>query len=462
MKTSAGIHWNLFSFSMVGLMLLGLLAACGNEFGQEFPDGSQIDADGAGENDAGSDAGSDADLDAGSDAGSDAESDAESDAGSDGWSDAGSDAGTDAGADAGSDAAGGDDGSSPYIDTSFFFGYFSYDNYLWEMEGHTNVVLGFSHFEFLQEAKERGMKPIVWLATILQLWDFGEHSSYLKSNYLEIWNDYAQYLAPYIDDIYGFYPADEPFWAAQISAEDQNTLNLAIKASFPDKPILTTFARPTIEASGFIVPSTYDYVGYDNYYGSSFESDRTYYEVLKSKLSPGQKIFLIGDAFAASTSITQAGQELKASKIYLAYELATTPGEPVVGILSYVWDSFSVNWPGTGPPYYLGLRDMPFAKPSFIAVGQTVLAGASTGPVPTGTVVVDTPTVSATQISLVWQAVDRATDYVVLWSSALGDSSMVVTTTWAVIDTDTSYDHWISIYPCNEHGCGDPTYLGPI
>lgn len=282
-----------------------------------------------------------------------------------------SDANTDASAN--SDAP--DAESPPEEEISFFYGYFTYDNYLSEMEGHSNVVLGPSTFAFIEEAKSRGIKPIVWLTSVLQLWDIVGDKAYLKSNYLEIWNAYAEQLEPYIDDIYGFYPVDEPFWASKLTVQEQDALNAAIKASFPNKPIMTTFARPTIEDSSFVVPSTYDYVGYDNYYGSSFDSDAYYYEVLKGKLSAGQKIFLVGDAFVPDFSVTQADQELRADKIHLAYQLATTPGEPIVGILSYVWHSFSVNWPGTGEPYYIGLRDMPIAKEQFVLVGQTVLGG---------------------------------------------------------------------------------------
>ena len=258
---------------------------------------------------------------------------------------------------------------------TFFFGYFTYDpsTYLAEMDGHCNVVLGWSTFEVIEDARSRGIRPIVWLATILQLWDSTASGLVLKSNYLEIWNAYAAQLAPYIDDIYGFYPADEPFWAAGLSVADQNALNTAIKASFPDKPILTTFARPTIDDSSFTVPATYDIVSYDQY-GASFDEDKAGYELLKSKLSPGQKMFLLGDAFVPDFSVTDEQQWLRANKIYQAYDLATTPGEPIVGILSFVWDGFSQDWPGTSGPYYIGLRDMPIAMEHFNNVADVAIA----------------------------------------------------------------------------------------
>jgi len=270
----------------------------------------------------------------------------------------------------------GDSGTTgdPGIEVNFFYGYFMYKNYLAEMEGHANIVLGPTSIPYIQEAKSRGMKPLVWLATTVNLWNVvGDHLE-LRPDYLQLWEAYAATIAPYIDDIYGFYPVDEPFWASKLSAQDQNALNLAIKATFPGKPILTTFARPTIDAANFVVPATYDIVGYDNFYGASFESDYTYYQVLKSKLSPGQKMFLIGDGFTTNSAAPEGVQQLKAQKIYQAYELAKTPGEPLVGILTYVWDGFHKNWPMDTGEFYPGVRAMPLATPHFIQVGKTALA----------------------------------------------------------------------------------------
>jgi len=262
----------------------------------------------------------------------------------------------------------------PGIEVNFFYGFFMYKNYLAEMEGHSNIALGPTSIPYIQEAKSRGMKPLVWIATAVDLWKVvGDHLE-LRDDYLQLWNAYAATIAPYADDIYGFYPVDEPFWGSKLSVQDQNALNLAIKASFPGKPILTTFARPTIDAANFVVPETYDIVGYDNYYGASFESDYTHYEVLKSKLSPGQKMFLIGDGFTTNSAIPDAIQQLKAQKIYQAYELARTPGEPLVGILTYVWDGFHEDWPLDTGEFFPGVRAMPLAKEHFIQVGKVALA----------------------------------------------------------------------------------------
>jgi len=84
------------------------------------------------------------------------------------------------------------------------------------------------------------------------------------------------------------------------------------------------------------------------------------------------------------------------------------------------------------------------------------------GSPPTGKVVVDPPVVSDTQIGLTWAPVERATEYGVLWSTVYGGAGVTVTETWVVFDTDTSLEHWFSIFPCNAAGCGDPTYVGPV
>jgi len=259
------------------------------------------------------------------------------------------------------------------IEVNFFFGHFMLDNYLAEVEGHTNVVLGPSSVEFIQEAKSRGIKPIVWLSMQIYPWDVvGDHLE-LRPDYLEIWNAYAATIAPYADDIYGFFPHDEPFWAGKLSTADQDALNQAIKASFPGKPILTCFALPTVLDDDFVIPSTYDIVSY-NWYGSSFASDVENYEILKSKLLPGQTMFLIGDGFTSDIPLSDQEQQLRATKIYQAYELARSPGEPLVGILTFIWNGYNSNWPGPGGNYYPGVRDMPLAVEHFVQVGKTALA----------------------------------------------------------------------------------------
>lgn len=257
-------------------------------------------------------------------------------------------------------------------DINFFYGYFTYTNTLAELEGHANVVLGPSSIQFIEEAISRNIKPIVWLSTSVSLFNIVGGRSYLKSNYKEIWEEYASYLKPYIKNIYGFYPIDEPFWAAKASAEDQDKLNRAIKATFPDKPIMTTFALPTLDTN-FRVPVTYDYVSVDHY-GSSFETDKSYFRKLKSKISGHQKIFLLGDGFHPSTNpISQQGLDLRSSKAYLAYDFAKNSGEPIVGILNYVWDSFTTDWPASTGKRYTAIRDMPGTKETFISVGKTAI-----------------------------------------------------------------------------------------
>lgn len=87
---------------------------------------------------------------------------------------------------------------------------------------------------------------------------------------------------------------------------------------------------------------------------------------------------------------------------------------------------------------------------------------ADAGAPPTEAVVVDPPLVSATQIGLSWSAVANATEYGVLWSNVTGGAGFTVTTTWAILDTDTSLEHWFTIYACNAAGCGPPAYAGPV
>jgi hypothetical protein len=84
------------------------------------------------------------------------------------------------------------------------------------------------------------------------------------------------------------------------------------------------------------------------------------------------------------------------------------------------------------------------------------------GSPPVGPVVLDPPLISDTEIGLTWKPVERATEYAVLWSTVQGGWITSVSTTWAVITTDTSVETWISVHPCNSYGCGAPANLGPI
>jgi len=81
---------------------------------------------------------------------------------------------------------------------------------------------------------------------------------------------------------------------------------------------------------------------------------------------------------------------------------------------------------------------------------------------PTDAVVANPPVVSDTEIGLSWSPVADATEYGVLWSNVNEGAGMVVDTTWAILETDTSIEHWFTLYACNDAGCGPPTYLGPI
>jgi len=120
-------------------------------------------------------------------------------------------------------------------------------------------------------------------------------------------------------------------------------------------------ARPTIADDDFVVPATYDIVSYDNFHGLSFESDYQYYQELKSKLSPGQKMFWLGDGFAVDDPLTAEMQQNKGMKVQQAYDLAKSPDEPMVGILTFVWNGYTNQWPNPRGTYYPGLRDMPIA-----------------------------------------------------------------------------------------------------
>lgn len=376
---------------------------------------------------------------------------------------------------------------------SLFFGYYTLDNYLSELQGHCNVVMGpwGDPFAYIREAKAKNMKVILWLSPSISLWTKSGGRTVLRPNYKQVWNSYAAAMKPYSDSIYGFYPIDEPYWQAGVTTADLNKLNSAIKASFPNKPIMVAFALPTIQKRDFAIPSTYDYVGYDHY-GASFSTDMKHYNHLKSKLRGGQKIFLVGDGFSGSSNPSQSARNLKAAKIHDYYKLAMSPSEPIVGIFTFVWNSYNSLWPQPGGKMVTGVRDMPRVKDEFIKVGRKIL-GNSGAPLPTPPPPGSNPTpppgsnpnppgsnpppsglgsprviginASGGQIAIQWGVVSGAEDYFVLWSKKGYDNpGFLVSGTSVSFGTDANTDYWVTIFACKKGGgaCGEPTRLGPI
>lgn len=78
-------------------------------------------------------------------------------------------------------------------------------------------------------------------------------------------------------------------------------------------------------------------------------------------------------------------------------------------------------------------------------------------------VVLQSPRISSTQFGLVWNDVPGAVNYLVLASHRAGSlPNTVVNQAWAIIDAQTSIDHFFSVFACNQAGCSNPAALGPV
>lgn len=109
-----------------------------------------------------------------------------------------------------------------------------------------------------------------------------------------------------------------------------------------------------------------------------------------------------------------------------------------------------------------GTGDAPDAAPPPADAAPPPVDSAPPPKPPTAAPLVNPPLVSDTEIGLSWAAVAGATEYAVLWSTLNDGAAMSVDTTWVILVTDTSVDHWFSIFACNAGGCGPPTYVGPV
>lgn len=166
--------------------------------------------------------------------------------------------------------------------------------------------------DLIVDARNNGMKSIIWVEQLFfsfQNWGTPEQELYLYPDYQERWDRYASDLAPYIDSILMFYILDEPYWNgshAGISQADMKimleTVASTIRATFPDVEVGSCFAYPSVDVD-LQIPVNYTMVGFDYYYQHGqdmelyFENYNNFLDILKSKMHPRQKLFLVPGGF---------------------------------------------------------------------------------------------------------------------------------------------------------------------
>jgi hypothetical protein len=168
-------------------------------------------------------------------------------------------------------------------------------------------------------------------------------------------------ILPYMDNVLGFYPYDEPYLNDN-PIEDQEKVTQAIKSRFLDKAIFVTFAYPSV-TSNFEIPDGYDRISITPGYGDFTGQDMLFFlDTLKVSLKPGQKIILTGDGFSFYGNPSAEDQYNRVITAREYYNIAKI--DPLImGIWTFIWPSFE---DGTG------VRDMPILENEFRRIGLDI------------------------------------------------------------------------------------------
>lgn len=129
----------------------------------------------------------------------------------------------------------------------------------------------------------------------------------LRLDWQTRWTTFANGLKGVAGNITSFSVIDEPFLATKGKkalelCANIETVNKAIKATFPEIPIAVIYAFRTLaDVNNLIFPDGFDWVGFDAYplpHGKTFDNMEGYslpwfYNLIRDHLKPGQRTFLV-------------------------------------------------------------------------------------------------------------------------------------------------------------------------
>jgi hypothetical protein len=277
-----------------------------------------------------------------------------------------------------------------------YFGYFG-SNYIGGCSGpsctgqladHANVIHVYAELNRLpalaaefQGAAQNGVGVIVNVASVFFPWP---DAIFQQDTYQQDWTTMSNFLKDYESQIVAFYHIDEPYYniygqgsLVQQRKAEMETANNAIKSSFPNIPIAVTFG-PWI-GDNLAIPQGYNWVGFDCYvYSISHSWDdcqgygnspQYYVNLLKSKKTQNQRIFLVPDGQFFRDRGIDFTPELEQRKVDIAdryYNLAKNE-QDIVMILPYLWHSYE-----DGGYLYRGTRDMNLLKTRYNQIGREI------------------------------------------------------------------------------------------
>jgi hypothetical protein len=222
----------------------------------------------------------------------------------------------------------------------------------------------------LLNAASLGVKGVLVLRGLF----FHDATSQLLPNYQANWNTYAAAVAPHKAHIAAFYPIDEPDSTAQMR-NALATVNAAISAKFPEIPIAVTFNHSRVRPN-LVIPAGFDWVGFDCYGpwdNCAGHPIPWYLSTLKSKLTTGQKLFLLPDVAIPSAKPPEPAPSLQkqltiVNRIDRYYALALN--EPrVIGLVPFLWQRLEGE---EGEWDWWGADSMPIIRAKIEQIGRCI------------------------------------------------------------------------------------------
>jgi hypothetical protein len=239
-------------------------------------------------------------------------------------------------------------------------------NYIAEVDSFSNIAqLGVYDYADniivrVNLMNSKCVKPIVSLQSIFYqtidtLAPSGNHIA-LFANFIARWNFFKTTNAAILDSakVAAFYVVDEPVWNGLLFSELDTVCNL-LKNDFPNIPLF--FVEASTALSNLQIPTTIDWVGFDEYGIFDPYTDVTYnnnLDTLKSKRSnSNQKIILVvDDQWMPYYGVAGYSPDTIRYMVQNYYNLAASDIE-IIGMIGYLWPG------GLDDPGQLGVRDMP-------------------------------------------------------------------------------------------------------
>jgi hypothetical protein len=222
--------------------------------------------------------------------------------------------------------------------------------------------------ELVKQAREKGMKSHVVLHYI-----FFDRKDRLIPDWKERFASFAEGLKAVSGDITSLSVIDEPFLAqhrkpAELKT-DIETVNRAIKAEFPEIPISVIYAFRTLaDINNLVFPDGYDWLAFDGYplvHSQTYDNMEGYslpwfYNVIRDRLKPGQKTFMVPELHQMGSHPNPTGFNPQLINNYNRLLEIATADPLCVGVFNYTYPSF--NHPTDKKASEIGMESNPHLK----------------------------------------------------------------------------------------------------